>query len=229
MKKHILIMISLISVCMLSSCKPAPTGPAGEKGETGIDHKTIYLKSEKNTFLQIKAGEVIKPQGIYYDLHIGTAIEGSVHGPSISRALVYFNFKEYNLTPKSIIVSANLKLSVYETSKEKSYDHLAKYNLHPITREWDTQKATWEVPWNKPGGDYVASAILGQTVLKMDNKKKKVDIALDPTYIQNWLNGQDYFGFLIKEATEQGEISEQALHTHVVFSSFGLTIIYKEE
>ena len=244
MKKHILIIISLISVCMLSSCNnTGPTGPQGEKGDSGLGYKEITLPVTRSNYI-IKGidASLEDMQGVGIELALGCRKEwfsvSEYKVADISRVLLYFDTSELDILPSNII-SANITVyKAYELISITSYVELT-YVVYPVLKSWHEDDLSWKKPWDNPGGDYAADYQIGTLMCYDENKLETPDmpvkINLDINYVKNWLLTDRNYGVLIKYKKEQGVVGEKNLsNNRIILHDRGdrkpkLQIIYQAE
>lgn len=119
---------------------------------------------------------------------------------------MYFDLSQAGLPAGATIVDAILTL--YPCSGGQDAGNLLTCHLYPLARDWSEMQATWNlaatgVNWTTPGGDFVSTAPLGGFTVDPVTAAK-IEIHLDATYVQGWLNGQVNHGFIIKEDNESG-------------------------
>ena len=241
MKKFILLILSLISLGLLSSCHntPGPVGPEGEKGDPA--YKEVVITTYKDTYLYLEQENNKTPQGKKKYLTLGCDPEK----PSISRTLLAFDLerdKFSDINKKVIVIQAILSLYIREFSPNQ--DNFATYEVYPIIGGWREESSYWEHdPLYDPKDLYAPEYLLANFTLRMNNYHR-VDIYLDTGYISNKFDNNSYYGscigILIKDKLEQGDLEQQDLTSSYV-SVYSreyeedntkqptLRIIYKEE
>jgi hypothetical protein len=179
--------------------KSAPTGPPGPPGPPGPGLKEVVIQPApgesrgRDNAICASRGQ----QGNLPALSLGT----DAHGHE-SRMLFYFDVRDTGLTADNTLVSAVLVLFPNPTfcAAKRLSAH-----VYPLTRPWQENSATWEkadsaTPWDTPGGDFIPSLPLGGFWVENMNalNAPRVEIHLDPTLVQSWLNGHPNNGFLVR-------------------------------
>lgn len=235
MKKYVAMAICLM---LLAGCsKENPVGPKGDTGDTGPTgpagpgYAEMVLQpgpddaTGKDNFIGSKASNL----GMATNLGFGY----STSGVNAYRALIYFNVASGTpLATTNTVVEAILTL--YPEGGTTA-GNLLTAEIYPLTRDWTESGSTWTAAtgttsWTTPGGDYVTDAKLGQFTVD-PTSTTRIDVYLDPSYVQNWINGHVNYGMVIKSTSESGADSNISVFSrnYSVDSSKrpALKIIYK--
>jgi hypothetical protein len=163
------------------------TGPLGSVSSARreklkmYERKTLYemtLPSTEGNDIFIKSG--LPKQGGTGTLE---ARDGSAH------PLIKFGLSK--LVDHSRVARATL--SVYQ-SAPASVQSQPSLSLHPLTRDWKDDDATWTFPWAAPGGDYVASPAATVPIGGIGTYSWRID-----SLARAWIDGKTLnYGVLLK-------------------------------
>lgn len=202
------LMIGMSLVYFVTACgKTGPTGPSGPQGDQGPTgpegpgySEVIFqpgpdIASGKDNTIASISSNMGKDTGIGFGY--------STIASDYYRTLIFFDVTQAGLPMGATIVEAVLTL--YPQTGTTTGNILTA-KIYPLTKDWTETNSTWTAAtgttnWTTPGGDYVSTAELGGFSVDPATTAK-IEIHLDVTYVQGWLNGQFNYGMLIKSDNE---------------------------
>lgn len=218
MKKIVALMLGLF---FLAGCAPktGPLGPMGPQGEPGTQGPEGPGYSEVT--LQPGPGDDSSGKdnliGPATGNNGGSTTIGFGYSTAISntyRTLIYFDVTQAGLPAGATIVDAILTL--YPSSGSTA-GNLLTAHLYPITKTWTESASTWTAAtsttnWASAGGDFIDTASIGAFTVDVSTTSK-IDIHLDVSYVQNWVNGQVNYGFIVKSDKESSPDANLAVYS----------------
>lgn len=180
-----------------------PTGPQGPIGPVGPGYSELVIQPGPDDAIGKDLDISASSGNRGTSPSIGFGYEPS--GAGVVRALYYFNVSQAGLPAGATVVDAILTL--YPQFGAAS-GNLITGHIYPVLKDWSESACTWTaatstVNWAAAGGDYNSTSELGSFTVD-PTTTAKVDIHLDATYVQNWVNGQVNYGFMIKSDQESG-------------------------
>lgn len=177
-----------------------PQGPQGPTGPTGPGYSEVTMQpgpgdtKGKDSSISTTIGNWGSQPTILFGYLSGTA--------NAARALMYFDISQAGIPAGSTIVSATLTLY---PSTGATTGNLLTAQIFPIVKGWAESGVTWTQSdstnnWSNAGGDFQQVQI-GSFIVD-PGTTSKITVNLDTSYVQNWLNGQVNYGFMIKSNNE---------------------------
>jgi hypothetical protein len=207
--KKIGLLVMLLGSVFLPACQPAPkvvqVGPPGPQGPPGSGYAEVVIQPAvgegrgRGTMICSARGQ----QGRLPSLSMGVEKNGN-----INRLLYYFDVAQAGLPANATVISAILIL--YPNPTFCSPGRITAH-VYPVTKAWTEDEATWMYAdskgrWDNDGGDFLTGLPMGGFWAEGMNLQTAscVEVYLDPTTVQGWLNGYPNYGMLIKADVEAG-------------------------
>lgn len=177
-----------------------PQGPQGPSGPTGPGYSEVTMQpgpgdsKGKDSSISTTIGNWGSQPTMVFGYTTATS--------NAARGLMYFDIAQAGIPNTATVVSATLTL--YPSSGSTSGNILTA-QIFPIVKNWTESGVTWTQSdstnnWVNAGGDYQQVQI-GSFVVD-PGTTSKITVNLDTSYVQNWLNGQVNYGFMIKSNNE---------------------------
>lgn len=171
-----------------------PSGTEGPEGPAGPGYSEIIIYPTMDNYLS--EGDENAGSEDYF-------LVGNIMFSSY-RTLLHFDIKNSEIPNKSTVVSAILNL---KRSSSGGYfvdgPYYLSAHLYPLTKSWTENGSTWDKSssdnnWSSPGGDFLLTKPMGSFFVDLRNDYfYEITINVDPCIIQNWLNGESNYGFII--------------------------------
>ncbi len=212
MRKALFIVLAML---VIAGCgKTGPVGPEGPQGAKGDPGQTGPGLAE--VMLQPGPGELCgKDNSIdstigNYGMQPMVAFGYSTASHSAARGLFYFDVAKAGLPAGATITDAIL---ILHPSGGSTAGNLLSAHVYPVAKEWTETASTWSAAtsvtnWNTPGGDFATANAIGSFYVDPATTAP-IQVRLNATVVQGWLNGQINHGILIKsddEGTADSEI-----------------------
>jgi hypothetical protein len=198
-----------MGLCFLQACQPpakvVQTGPPGPQGPPGAGYNEVLIQPSPgegrghDAMLSSLRGK----QGKLPALSLGVEKNGNTN-----RIIFYFDLAQAELPPQATILEAVLIL--YPNNSFCSGNRITAH-VYPLGRPWVEDDVTWlyadpKTRWDAEGGDYISSLAMGGFWAEAMNLQTtpRIEIHLDPTTVQGWLNGYPNYGLIIKSDLETG-------------------------
>lgn len=133
---------------------------------------------------------------------------GAEKNSNVNRIALYFDVTQSGLPANATVLAAIL---ILQPNNAFCSPGRISAHVYPLLKPWVEDDTTWlyadtKTRWDSDGGDFLTSLPMGGFWAEGLNLQTapKIEIYLDPTLVQGWINGNPNYGMIIHADLEIG-------------------------